>query len=196
MVYLMLGVPSKITRGRPLVEGATVLEMLWIGAHSRSLRKRLQAISLPSSEMLRSGGMFDINVVQDYGNDEGRRSEESLLDSGFRKVELEDSVQGIDSVFPWSLKSFMANDRTIYIRDMELRAQAGCTESDSSTHQVTSTFLVLSIARDFRTFPCRTCVHVGAPSRTQCRASVGEWSVHHRVSLVIATLLHCEFRVS
>ena len=48
----------------PSVEGATVLEMLWIGAHTSTLRKRLKAIGHPSPKGLRSVGMFDVHLAK------------------------------------------------------------------------------------------------------------------------------------
>ncbi|KAF8557944.1 hypothetical protein OG21DRAFT_1494264 [Imleria badia] len=64
IVYLMLGVPSKPAQDVPLVEGTSVLEMLWVGAHISSLRKRLKAIGRPSPKELRSGGMFDVYLAK------------------------------------------------------------------------------------------------------------------------------------
>ena len=91
----MLGIPQKIAGDRPLVEGISVLEVLWIGAHSRILHKCLRTIGLPSSETLRSGGMFEINVAQDHSIDEGGHcEEESLLATGFSRSEPEDETQG------------------------------------------------------------------------------------------------------
>lgn len=92
----MLGIPSKIPRNRPLVNGTSVLEVLWIGAHSRSLRKRLQIIGLPSSGTLRPGGMFEIDVTWDHCIDgSGNYEEGSLLAPGFSRFDSEDKTQGI-----------------------------------------------------------------------------------------------------
>ena len=92
----MLGVPSKTARDLPSVEGATVLEMLWVGAHTNSLRKRLQAINRPSPKKLRSEGMFDINLAMDRENQDSRNSENaSLVNPGCSMLKFEDRTQGI-----------------------------------------------------------------------------------------------------
>ena len=81
-----------------------MLEVLWIGAHSRSLRKRLQTIYRPSSETLRCGGMFEINVAQEHSIDGGRNyEEESLLATGFSRLEPEDETQGTFRVCLYSV---------------------------------------------------------------------------------------------
>ena len=96
MVYLMLGVPSTPARGFPSVEGATVLEMVWIGAHTSTLRKRLKAIGRPSLKKLRSGGMFDVYLAMDQEAQQSRRSEEApLLNPQISSFEFEDATCGI-----------------------------------------------------------------------------------------------------
>ena len=94
----MLGVPSKTARDLPPVEGVTVLEMLWVGAHANSLRKRLQAIDRPSAEKLRSGGMFDVNLAKDQEAQESRHLEEVPLlpvNAQISSFEFEDATYGI-----------------------------------------------------------------------------------------------------
>ena len=93
----MLGVPSKSTRDRPSVEGATVLEMLWIGAHTSSLRERLQAIGRPSPKKLRSEGMFDVDLAKDQEAQESRHFEEAPLlpmTPQISNFEFEDATHG------------------------------------------------------------------------------------------------------
>lgn len=96
IAYLMLGIPSKTVSDLPLVEGTTVLEMLWIGAHTNSLRNHLKAIDRPTLTKLRSGGMFIVNLTKDQSIQESRDPEVApLLARGFTTFEFEDSIQGI-----------------------------------------------------------------------------------------------------
>ena len=95
----MLGVPSKPGRGLPSVEGATVLEILWIGAHTSSLRKRLKAIGRPSPKKLRSREMFDVYFAKDQGVQQSRSYEEApLLNPQIGSFEFEDATHGIVQV--------------------------------------------------------------------------------------------------
>ena len=43
-----------------LVSGTSVLECLWLEAHSESLHSRLETIEEPRLDRLRATGMFDI----------------------------------------------------------------------------------------------------------------------------------------
>lgn len=96
----MLGVPSKTPRDPPLVKGATLLEMLWIGAQTSSLRKRLRATGYPSPVELRSRGMVHVNLMKDREmQGTGKPEETSLLNPGFSTFEFEDVMQGIVRVF-------------------------------------------------------------------------------------------------
>lgn len=93
----MLGVPSKPAPGQdiPLVQGTSVLEMLWVGAHTSSLRKRLKAIGLPSPKKLRSGGMFDVYLAKSETAQESRNTEAApLLNPQISSFEIEDATHG------------------------------------------------------------------------------------------------------
>lgn len=91
----MLGVPSKLAQNIPSVEGTSVLEMLWVGAHTGSLRKRMKAIGCPSSEKLRSGGMFDVHLAKGEAAQESRDPEASpLLNPQISSFEFEDAPHG------------------------------------------------------------------------------------------------------
>ena len=96
----MLGVPSKPARDIPLVEGTSVLEMLWVGAHTSSLRNRLKAIGRPSPKKLRSGGMFDVYLAKGEAAQESRNPEAApLLNPQISSFEFEDAPHGIVRVY-------------------------------------------------------------------------------------------------
>lgn len=96
----MLGLPSKPAQAIPLVEGTSVLEMLWVGAHTSSLRERLKAIVRPSPKKLRSGGMFDVYLAKGDAAHESRNPEAApLLNPQISSFEFEDATHGIVRVY-------------------------------------------------------------------------------------------------
>ena len=102
----MLGVPSKPAQDFPSVKGTSVLEMLWVGAHTHSVRKRLKAIGRPSAEKLRSGGMFDVNLAKDQEAQESRHLEVAPLlpvNAQISSFEFEDTTHGIVQVHKYCL---------------------------------------------------------------------------------------------
>ena len=95
--FLMLGVPSNIKKDPPSVRGTSVLEMLWVGAHFRALRKRLNAITYPSSRDLRFAGMLDVcftksELAQESGSAEALPLLNLRAGTG---VGIEDTMHGI-----------------------------------------------------------------------------------------------------
>ncbi|KIJ64354.1 hypothetical protein HYDPIDRAFT_28797 [Hydnomerulius pinastri MD-312] len=57
LVFYLVGRPS---RRQSAVSGASVLEILWLGARSRYLREPLEDITDPSTDNLRAAGMFEV----------------------------------------------------------------------------------------------------------------------------------------
>lgn len=97
VVYFILGLPSKIPESHPVVEGTTILEMLWVGSHMSDVRRRLQAIGHPSPEELRSGRLFDVNLMEVQGVQESSHAEAApLLNSS--TFEFGDVMQGVVSL--------------------------------------------------------------------------------------------------
>ena len=61
-VFFFVGVPSRSTllKPQPSVTGTSVLETLWVAAHSRTVRERMEEVDDPTLDNLRKVGMFEI----------------------------------------------------------------------------------------------------------------------------------------
>lgn len=79
------------------IEGVSVLEMLWIGAHVHNLRERFTIVEYPSSEMLRSTGMFDICLTNGKGSDseDGFKEDGDIEGSSTQQLLVPSLLKGI-----------------------------------------------------------------------------------------------------
>ena len=82
------------------IEGVSVLEMLWIGAHVHNLRERFTIVEYPSSEMLRSTGMFDICLTNVKGSDseDGFQEDGDIEGSSTQQLLVPSLLKGIITI--------------------------------------------------------------------------------------------------
>ena len=82
------------------IEGVSVLGMLWIGAHVHSLRENFNLVKYPSSEMLRSTGMFDICLANVKGSDSkaGFEKDEYIEGSSSQRLPCPTLLEGIITI--------------------------------------------------------------------------------------------------
>ncbi|KAF8132764.1 hypothetical protein EV363DRAFT_1416435 [Boletus edulis] len=62
LAFLLAGIPAKYAHPRSSINGVSVLETLWIAAHSRTIREHMADIEEPSLDNLRKAGMFTIRL--------------------------------------------------------------------------------------------------------------------------------------
>ncbi|KAG6370612.1 hypothetical protein JVT61DRAFT_11231 [Boletus reticuloceps] len=60
--------PPRFARHRPSIKGVSVLEMLWIAAHSQTICEHMADIEEPSLDNLRKAGMFTIRLGDIYAS--------------------------------------------------------------------------------------------------------------------------------
>lgn len=63
-----------------LISGTSVLECLWLEAHSELLHSRLQTVEEPRLDTLRAAGMFDI-CLGDIGRSNYPEAQQPILGS-------------------------------------------------------------------------------------------------------------------
>ncbi|KAF8132803.1 hypothetical protein EV363DRAFT_1259252 [Boletus edulis] len=66
--FLLVGMPPRFARHRPSINGVSVLETLWIAAHSRTICEHMADIEQPSLDNLRKAGMFTIRLGDIYAS--------------------------------------------------------------------------------------------------------------------------------
>ncbi|KAF8123873.1 hypothetical protein EV363DRAFT_1178868, partial [Boletus edulis] len=62
LAFLLVGIPAKDAHPCSSINGVSVLETLWIAAHSRTIREHMADIEEPSLDNLRKAGMFTIRL--------------------------------------------------------------------------------------------------------------------------------------
>lgn len=77
------------------INGTSLLEVLWIGAHTHTLRDRLHKMEYPSSEDLRAIGIFDISLTTPAKDSNLERLKEDQDPKSLIDLELKDNIQGI-----------------------------------------------------------------------------------------------------
>ncbi|KAG6370615.1 hypothetical protein JVT61DRAFT_11239 [Boletus reticuloceps] len=68
LAFLLVGIPSKYAHPHSSINGVSVLETLWIAAHSRTIRDHMADIEEPSLDNLRKAGMFTIRLGDVYAS--------------------------------------------------------------------------------------------------------------------------------
>ncbi|KAF8136907.1 hypothetical protein EV363DRAFT_1155909 [Boletus edulis] len=82
------------------INGISVLEILWIGAHTHKLRDIFHKKATPSPEELRAMGVFDTCLITDVtGSNSERMKEHQISRSPTSMLELEDVHIALISVF-------------------------------------------------------------------------------------------------
>ncbi|KAF8431895.1 hypothetical protein L210DRAFT_3633500 [Boletus edulis BED1] len=62
LAFLLAGIPAKYAHPHSSINGVSMLETLWIAAHSRTIREHMADIEEPSLDNLRKAGMFTIRL--------------------------------------------------------------------------------------------------------------------------------------
>ena len=62
LAFLFVGMPPRRAFARPSINGISVLETLWISAHSQTIHEHIADIEEPSLDNLRKAGMFTIRL--------------------------------------------------------------------------------------------------------------------------------------
>ncbi|KAF8557197.1 hypothetical protein OG21DRAFT_1505629 [Imleria badia] len=62
LALFFVGMPSRPTFTHPSINGVSVLEILWVSAHSRTIQVHIADIEEPSLDNLRKAGMFRIRL--------------------------------------------------------------------------------------------------------------------------------------
>lgn len=80
MVIWLTGIPSRTIRPRASITGTSVLETLWIAAHSQTLHEHMVEVEDPSVENLRKAGMFQVCLGDIQGTQAIASESEALLE--------------------------------------------------------------------------------------------------------------------
>ena len=68
LVFFFVGMPLRHAYPRPSIDGVSVLETLWVAAHSRTIREHMADVEEPSLDNLRKAGMFTIRLGDIYAS--------------------------------------------------------------------------------------------------------------------------------
>jgi uncharacterized protein YjeT (DUF2065 family) len=68
LAFFFVGMPPRRAYPRPSINGVSVLETLWVAAHSRTIREHMTDVEEPSLDNLRKAGMFMIRLGDIYAS--------------------------------------------------------------------------------------------------------------------------------
>ena len=80
MVSWFIGVPSRTMQPRVSIAGISVLETLWIAAHSQILHECMTDVNESSVDHLRRVGMFKVCLGNVRGSRSGEAENETFLE--------------------------------------------------------------------------------------------------------------------
>ena len=80
LVFCLIGIPSRLPQHGSSVTGLSVLEVLWVAAHSRSLCESMADVHDPSLDHLRRVGMFKVCLGNIRGSQPEEAESEAILE--------------------------------------------------------------------------------------------------------------------
>ncbi|KAF8552335.1 hypothetical protein OG21DRAFT_151999 [Imleria badia] len=128
LAVMCIMIPGSSETACTSINGISVLEILWIGAHIHKIQNRLHEVQFPSLKALRAIGMFDVCLTGDAKGNSGSR----LGENESRPVPLFQGTQ-------ISLTTLKSEDDTqddlLVERQLHGRQQLGCKTKTSTQWQ-------------------------------------------------------------
>ncbi|KAG8217909.1 hypothetical protein J3R82DRAFT_6075 [Butyriboletus roseoflavus] len=80
LVFFLIRIPSKLAHHGSSITGLSVLETLWIAAHSQTLCENITVVNDPSLDHLRRVGMFKVCLGSIRGSQSDEAESETFLE--------------------------------------------------------------------------------------------------------------------